>query len=814
MPRFIRQLHAIPLRPIAKVLFVLALAAAIISGTMLVREFFPEKVEFAAAQTESGESFSSGSDGSDGALILTTPGTYLFQDPCSPNPPSEPPADYVCNFTDVQIGSGVTIQLSGQFLNGPVYWLATGTVQIDGIIDLNGATGHDSGAILGNRKPATAGAGGYPGGIGWNSNGEAQSGGGPGRGLPCTSGCFVFQIYPGFGGGGGAGYSSNAQLFSGFPGGVGYGNTYLVPFVGGSGGGGGKGNWTGGNTGNGAGGGGGGGAILVASSTSITVAGTISANGGNGGSSTISGGGGGGSGGAIFLTAPQIAGAGTLTASGGGGGVSNGRNGTAGRIRLEAFQQSFTGTSSPTPVYGSPIQVALLNNPPFVRVVSIATGGNIVPVPEFPTGEFDTPDVTISAGTPITINIEAHNIPLGEQVQLHIISENGADQVINSTPLTGSFTTSTATIVTTMPYGPSRMFVRSDYGWAFLPQQRYLAGNNPQEIVNGQFNSNEDNWLDIAVTDYLSAQVSVFLGNGDGSFQPQQFFATGTNPSGIAAGDVDNNGLTDLVVTNSGGNSITVLLGIGDGTFQPQTPISTGANTFPFSVVIANINSNADNIPDLAIVKNNSDNIAIFLGNGNGTFVDFQSFLVGDNPLQVIAEDFDEDGNIDLTTANSNSNNVSVLLGNGDGTFQGQQSYSMGVGVNSIAVADLNNDENLDLVTANHPAQTISVRLGYGDGNFQNALVFSTQRYPLSVLITEMNNDGVLDLMVINSYEGGHGTILVWLGKGDGTFQMDRFYLLGDGPSRGAVSDFNGDGLVDVVVANQSNDDISVLLHR
>ena len=170
----------------------------------------------------------SGLTGVDGALRLTTPGTVVF-DPRIFDPPLKKRADTIFHFTSIYVGAGVTLKLSSQTLEGPVFWLASGPVQIDGILDLNG----DDAA---GNVPAPAGAGGYPGG--------------PAR----TRG-----YHPdGFGS-----------------------NSYLVPLVGGFGGDGGE---------NG-GGGAGGGALLIASSASITINGRITANGGN--SSGGAGGGGG-----------------------------------------------------------------------------------------------------------------------------------------------------------------------------------------------------------------------------------------------------------------------------------------------------------------------------------------------------------------------------------------------------------------------------------------------------------------------------------------------------------------------------------------
>ena len=64
--------------------------------------------------------------------------------------------------------------------------------------------------------------------------------------------------------------------------------------------------------------------------------------------------------------------------------------------------------------------------------------------------------------------------------------------------------------------------------------------------------------------------MSVLLGNGNGTFQTQQTFATGVGPVSVAVADVNGDGKLDLVVANRTSNTVSVLLGNGDGTFQAQ----------------------------------------------------------------------------------------------------------------------------------------------------------------------------------------------------------------------------------------------------
>jgi hypothetical protein len=390
-----------------------------------------------------GQTFSSGSNGSDGALNLTTPGTVIF-DPVALN--LNPAADNVFNFTTINIASGVTVKLLNAQLRGkPVVWLASGAVTIAGTLDASGMPGAvTNDPVRANRRPADPGPGGYPGGVGAGFGSGPQSGVGPGGGA--GGGCSN-PIK-----GAGAGHAGGGECVCGCAGA--YGNVVLVPLRGGSGGG-------GGNTQAvaGGGGGGGGGALRIESSASITLSGSVISNGGDGGSGGPSdpSTGGGGSGGAIHLIGTSVTGVGSLSARGGAG--ANVAVGSVGRIRVDAFTQGLTGTSNPAASFGTPYAVPPPTAQPMVRVTSI--GG--ISVPPNPTGSFVTPDVVLNNPNPVTVNIQASNVPLGTVVTLYLFSEVGTDVTINSTALAGTLANSTATVQATFQPGYTRGFVRATF---------------------------------------------------------------------------------------------------------------------------------------------------------------------------------------------------------------------------------------------------------------------------------------------------------------------------------------------------------------
>jgi hypothetical protein len=193
---------------------------------------------------------------------------------------------------------------------------------------------------------------------------------------------------------------------------------------------------------------------VVASSTQITVTGVIRANGGQGGTIAGSFSGGAGSGGAIRLVAPTVAGTGTLEARVGPSPIGTPPDG---RIRLEAFTLSFTGSSAPVASFvTAPGPVTPASTPSLVNLptLTISSVGGVAP-PTTPGGSYSTPDVPLPPGTsnPVTITLTATNTPLATQFTVKLRPQFGAATTATSTPSSGTFETATATANVSFPLG-------------------------------------------------------------------------------------------------------------------------------------------------------------------------------------------------------------------------------------------------------------------------------------------------------------------------------------------------------------------------
>jgi uncharacterized repeat protein (TIGR01451 family) len=334
----------------------------------------------------------------------------------------------------------------------------------------------------------------------------------------------------------------------------------------------------------------------------------------------------------------------------------------------------------------------------------------------------------------------------------------------------------------------------------------YATAKQPCCLVSADFN--HDGRTDLAVLSPSAASVRVFLGNGDGTFQPGVDYAMGISPVGLAAGDLNGDGNTDLTAADQGGNSAVVLLGNGDGTFrQPAAyPICKATACDPLSIAVADVNG--DGVPDLTLLDSQTYGLTVLLGKGDGTFqASIDVPLVYQSGFGTMA-DLNGDGIPDLVTVGSGPD-LYILLGNGDGTFRSPQTYVLPYPPPvSAAAGDLNGDGVLDLVVCDDSG-SLSILIGNGDGTFQIAAPASALGHAGSAALGDLNGDGYLDIV---TEDNTGNSIYALLGNGNGSLQPPVPYPVGFEPSVIVLGDFNGDGRMDAAVLNYYDDKVSILL--
>jgi tetratricopeptide (TPR) repeat protein len=374
-----------------------------------------------------------------------------------------------------------------------------------------------------------------------------------------------------------------------------------------------------------------------------------------------------------------------------------------------------------------------------------------------------------------------------------------------------------------------------------FPETSFSVGNNPVALTSANFSSGT--LPDLAVVNQNDNSISILLNQDNGNFrQPTSspfVLARGeTGPVAIATGlfgntVVNSAGVTiapaDLVIANSTSNNVTVLLGNGDGTFTeaPGSPYAVG--TDPSAIVVADFNG--DGNPDFAVANKGDNTISVFQGDGRGGFTQFSTSpfaLQNTNtisergPVAMVSANFrnarlntstnTNAPEADLAVVNQTTNNVAILLGsvdsNGNLRFTEATNSPIAVGQTPVALAtaDLNADGVPDLAVVNQADNSISILLGSSnaDGTFTAAAgsPLPTAATPAGIVVANFTGGSVPSLAVTNR---GQGTLGIYIGLGSGTFSNRLEIATPAGPSAIISAILSSSGLPDVALTAQGS---------
>jgi hypothetical protein len=339
---------------------------------------------------------------------------------------------------------------------------------------------------------------------------------------------------------------------------------------------------------------------------------------------------------------------------------------------------------------------------------------------------------------------------------------------------------------------------------------RTTAGSGTRAYGGLGSDFDRDGWLDLAIVNEDSADLRVFKNraNGSGLYHP---FLQPPTPIGHVAspnepGDFNNDGLPDAATANVLDNTVSILLGNGDGTFDPQQVVTVGGA--PHGLVV--LDADGDGDPDIATANTTGNNVSLLLNGGNGVFGAATSFDSGGNgEYSLGAGDMNNDGIDDLVVGTRNDQLIHVLAGNGNGTFTSLGSRGAGGSTWQLTLGDVDGDLDLDVATGNGGSANGAILKGNGDGTLGPAAVVALSGSIVASDLGDLDGDGDLD-WVLSSF--GSSRWFVYRNNGAGVMTSEQVILAPQAASCAVFLDFDNDHDLDLALVDEVAD--VVLLMR
>jgi len=341
---------------------------------------------------------------------------------------------------------------------------------------------------------------------------------------------------------------------------------------------------------------------------------------------------------------------------------------------------------------------------------------------------------------------------------------------------------------------------------AFSASGNYQAGDRPSSVC--AFDPDGDGVIDLAVSLMHSDSMAVLGGNGDGTFRAPALFDAGGCTRNVIAGDFDEDGDQDLALTlpfpgvapvTSG---VVILAGDGEGGFAAGFALYfPGSGDILSSICSSDITG--DGHPDILVAAEDRNYFRLLAGSGDGTFEDYDRISTSGEAVSVYSSDFNLDGYMDVA---SGSSEISVFIGSGGGALE--RPVNHGGGANrAITGGDFDSDGCPDLLSVKPESGFVSILFGQGNGRFNSGHSYMISGGdPMSAVMEDFDGDQYPDAVVANSWKD----IFFFSGTGEGTLRVPSTCKLAMGACAAAGGDFNGDGYVDVALANDDADAVSV----
>ena len=355
----------------------------------------------------------------------------------------------------------------------------------------------------------------------------------------------------------------------------------------------------------------------------------------------------------------------------------------------------------------------------------------------------------------------------------------------------------------------------------FQPQQKFGTDKSPIAPVIADIDGDGKN--DLVVANFNALSISVYfntsapgLSFGATSFADKVDFPTASNPLFLGVADLNSDGKPDIVVATAGASEFTVFRNTAiAGTINSVSLVKETALPSDIgmrSLAIADFDG--DGRLDLVAVSASTSQLSVYkntsTASGSITLVRVLTLTTGTSPFSIVTGDFNGDGKPDVAVANRGDNNLSLYLNNASGpiiAFADRTDLSTGgIAPQALVIADFDADGFPDLGVLNQTSNHVAVLQNNGTASFSAAVTLPVGTLPTALAVGDLNSDGKPDLVTTNF---GNNNLSVLLNTSSGnaiSFEPKIDFSTGNNPWGAAINDLDGDGKLDIAVANYSDD--------